>query len=76
MFVPRLLQKVLRFVSRIYTVQYDTALCRVGNCQSSESTVSDAVVRIWLWSTQLGDHHWATSVALLQVVDNLPQILW
>ena len=25
---------------------------------------------------QLGAMHWATSVALLQVVDNLPNILW
>ena len=42
-----------------------------GGCdQSIGSTVSDAIVRSWLWSTGTKRSHWATSVALLQVVDN------
>ena len=53
------------------------AQCRVrSNGQSIGSTVSYAVVHSWLWSTATRNSHWATSVALLQVVDNWPHILW
>ena len=34
------------------------------------STISDAIVRAGCGRRQLGVSHWATSVALLQVVDN------
>ena len=30
----------------------------------------DVIIRSWLWSTATGSCPWATSVALLQVVDN------
>ena len=30
----------------------------------------DAIIHSWLWSTATGSCPWATSVALLQVVDN------
>ena len=56
-FAPRLLQKVLRFVARIYTMQYveHRGYCPVcGGGQSIESTVSDAIVHNWLWSTATG----------------------
>ena len=44
--------------------------------QSIGSTVSDAIVRNWLWWTATGDAYLATSVALLQVIDNLASELW
>ena len=54
-FEPRLLQQVLRFVGRVYTVQY---LELRGYCPRgwgmrpvNGSTVSDAILRSWLWST-------------------------
>ena len=40
-----------------------------GTGQSIESTVSDPIVRGWLWSTATRVAHWATAVALLQLVD-------
>ena len=44
----------------------------LGCDQSIGSTVSDAIVRSWLWSTATRSSHRATSVALLQVVNNWP----
>ena len=41
-----------------------------GNLQSIGSVVSDAIVRSCFGRLQLGVPHWATSVALLQVVDD------
>ena len=49
------------------------ALCSVGgNGQSIGSTISDAIVRSWLWSTATASSTLATSAALLQVVNNWP----
>ena len=48
------MQQVLRFVGRVYTVQYvelrGTAHEGGGYDQSIGSTVSNAIVRSWLWS--------------------------
>ena len=47
-----------------------------GNGQSIVSTVSDAIVRTACGWRPLWVSHWATSVALLQVVDNWPHKQW
>ena len=46
--------------------------------QSIGSTVIDAIVRSWLWSTATRSYPWATLVVLLQVVDNWPDsiLIW
>ena len=50
---------------------------RVGGCdQSIGSTVSDAIVRSWLWSTATRSSLLGYFSRLLQVVDNWPHILW
>ena len=47
------------------------ALCRVGGYdQSIESTVSDAIVHSWLWSTASRSSPLGYFRRLLQVVDN------
>ena len=59
MFAFHWLQEVSSFVARICTVQVELR----GNClrrvrcngQLIGSTVSDAIVRIWLWSTSTGN---------------------
>ena len=52
-------------------------LCVGWGCdQSIGSTVSDAIVRSWLWLTATRAPHWTTSVKLLQVVDHWTHILW
>ena len=66
-FEPRLLQQVLRFVGRVYTVELRGAqgvlLMRMVGCdQSNGSTVSDAFVRSWLWSTAHRSSPLGTSV--------------
>ena len=54
-----------------------TALCRVGGCnQSIGSTVSDVIVRSWLWLTATRGSPLGYFSKLLQVVDNLTHILW
>ena len=64
LFEPRLLKQILRFVARIYTVH--NVELRVyyqlgwGCDQSIGSTVSDDIVRGWMWSTELGVAHLAT----------------
>ena len=55
-FASQWLQQVLWFLARICTVQYVElrGYCPVygwGNGQSIGSSVSDAIVRSWLWST-------------------------
>ena len=48
-----------------------------GGCdQSIGSSVSDAIVRSWLWSTATGSSPLGYFSKLLQVVDNWPHILW
>ena len=48
-----------------------------GGCnQSIGSTVSDAIVRSWLWSTATRSSLLGCFITLLQVVDNWPHILW
>ena len=48
-----------------------------GECdQSIGSTVSDSIVRIWLWSTATRSSPLGYFSKLLQVVDNWPHILW
>ena len=56
---------------------------RRGDCpwgwgcdQSIWSTVPDAIVRSWLWSTATRSSPLGYFSRLLQVVDNWPQILW
>ena len=44
--------------------------------QSIGSTVSDAIVRSWLWSTATRSSPLGYFSRLLQVVDNWPHILW
>ena len=46
------------------------------NGQPIGATVSDAIVRSWLLSTAPGSYQLFTSLALLQVVDNLPDEQW
>ena len=54
----------------------DTAMCRAGgNGQSIGSTVSDAIVRSWMWSTATGRSPLGCFSRLLQVVDNWLHIL-
>ena len=55
-FASQLLHQILRFVSHICTCNtWNSGYCPVyrvdGNCQSIGSTVSDAIVRSWLWWT-------------------------
>ena len=73
-FAPRLLQQVLRFVTPIYTVQY-VELRGVTATQLDLPSLTLLSVagcgRLQLWASRR-----ATSVALLQVVDNWPHILW
>ena len=47
-----------------------------GCDQSIGSTVSDAIVRSWLWSTATRGSTLGYFSRLLQVVDNWPHILW
>ena len=48
-----------------------------GGCdQSIGSTVSEVIVRSWLWSTATRSSPLGYSSRLLQVVDNWPHILW
>ena len=48
-----------------------------GGCdQSIGSTVSDAIVRSWLWLTATSSSPLGCFSTLLQVVDNWPHILW
>ena len=48
-----------------------------GGCdQSIGSTVSDAIVRCWLWSTVTRSSPLGYFSTLLQVVDNCPHIRW
>ena len=48
-----------------------------GGCdQSIGSTVSDAIVRSWLWLTATRSSPVGCFSALLQVVDNWPHFLW
>ena len=59
----------------IHGAQGGTVLFRVGQSiglerQSIGSTISDVIVRAGCSRLQLIALHWATSVALLQVVDN------
>ena len=52
-------------------------LMRVGGCnQSIGSTVSDAIIRSWLWLTATRSSQLWCFSTLLQVVDNLTHILW
>ena len=70
-FEPRLLQEVLRFVAGIYTVQYVDLreYCPWWWGRLIGSTVSDASVRSWLWSTaRISPLSYVSR--LLQVVDN------
>ena len=46
------------------------------NGQSIETTVSDVVVRNWLWSSVTGSSPLGYFDRLLQVVDNWPHIPW
>ena len=48
----------------------------MGCDQSIWSTVSDAIVRSWLWSTATRRSPLGNCNRLLQVVDNWPHILW
>ena len=70
------MQQVLRFVGRVYTAQYvelgGTAHEGGGCDQSIGSTVSDAIVRSWLWSTATMSSPLGYFSILLQVVDNWP----
>ena len=48
-----------------------------GGCdQSIRSTVSEAIIRSWLWSTETRSSQLSRFSRLLQVVDNWPHILW
>ena len=80
-FAPRLLLQVFRFVARIYTVQY---LELMGYCPLYGGGVIASQLDLLslmplsvagCGQLQLGAHYRATSVALLQVVDNWSHIL-
>ena len=77
-FEPRLLHQVLRFVGRVYTVQYVELRGTAhegGVCDDSiGSTVSDAIVRSWLWLTVTRSSPLGYFGILQQVVDNWPHI--
>ena len=63
--------------SRLYTyILFGTAHERGGCDQSIGSSVSDAIVRIWLWSTVARSYSLGYFRKLLQVFDNWPHILW
>ena len=47
-----------------------------GTNSQLDSTVSDAIVRSWLWLTATRSSPLGFFSTLLQVVDNLPHILW
>ena len=76
-FEPQLLQQVLRFVGCVNTVlpcntwnSWGAAHKGGGYDKSIESTVSDAIVRSWLWSTATTSSPLGYFSILLQVVDN------
>ena len=79
-FEPRLLQQVLRFVGRVYTVQYvelrEYYPWVWWSNQSIRTTVSDAIIRSWLLSTTTRSSSLGYFSRLLQVVDNWAHILW
>ena len=75
----RLVQHLLRFVSRVSTMQYVELMeyCPWGwVCdQSIGSNSHDAILRSWLWSTATGSSPFGYFSILLQVVGNWLHIL-
>ena len=73
-FASHWMQEVLRFVAAFIPYnRWSTgsiAMCRVGgNGQSIGSTVSDAIIRSWMWSTAIGSSPLGyCSIALLQAL--------
>ena len=73
-FTPRLLPEIMRFVARIYTVQVEH---KELPCEGWGATAMGLYPPFRMplsvascGRLQLGAAYWATSVALLQVVDN------
>ena len=60
--------------SPVYTVHEAAGVG--ANSKSIGFTVSDAIVRSCLRSTELGVANWASSLASLQVVDDWPNKQW
>ena len=85
-FEPRLLQQVLRFVPRIYTVEYVelTGYCKDGFGTAHEGGGATSQLDLPFLTPlsvagcgrlQLGVPHWATSVDYCKLLNNWPHIL-
>ena len=80
--LPRMLRLHVRFPLRMHcfilcTRRWGSTAHEGGGCdQSIESTVSDAIIRSWLWLTATRSSPFGWFSTLLQVVDNWPHILW